>query len=137
MLLSTVSQSQYFSFDCCLISSSLYHIYLVLLVCYIVLGFVCIFQNLVWSFGMNKSVPVLNMTDEERSSIVYACAHTAVMYDFKNNQQMLLQGHVSSNIIQESVSISTLQVFYWFCFLSCVLWKLDNVHQKCHNNYQF
>ncbi|CAH1800946.1 unnamed protein product [Owenia fusiformis] len=49
--------------------------------------------NQVWSFGLNKHVPVLNLTDSERDMIMYSCAHTGILYDFKNNLQHLLQGH--------------------------------------------
>ena len=52
-------------------------------------------QNMQWSFGMNKNIPVINITDQERQMIVYACAHTGILYDMKNNKQILLQGHVS------------------------------------------
>ena len=55
-------------------------------------------QNMIWSFGMNKHVPVLNLTDEARKMIMYACAHTGVLYDIVNNKQTLLQGHVSNFI---------------------------------------
>ena len=48
-----------------------------------------------WSFGMTKGVPVINLTDEHRKMVAYACAHTAVLYDFANNKQYLLEGHVS------------------------------------------
>ena len=53
---------------------------------------------MMWSFGLNKNVPVLNLTDENRKLIMYTCAHTGVVYDFANNKQMLLQGHVSGTI---------------------------------------
>ena len=45
---------------------------------------------------MNKNIPVINLTDEHRRMIAYACAHTGVLYDFANNKEYLLQGHVSS-----------------------------------------
>ncbi|KAL5017193.1 hypothetical protein ScPMuIL_006782 [Solemya velum] len=49
--------------------------------------------NMVWSFGLNRNVPVLNMTDDTRKMILYPCAHAGVLYDFKNNRQYILQGH--------------------------------------------
>ena len=61
------------------------------------------FQNMQWSFGMTKGVPVINLTDEHRKMVAYACAHTAVLYDFANNKQYLLEGHVSDvSIIHHS-----------------------------------
>ena len=51
-------------------------------------------QNLQWSFGFNRNIPVVNLTDEHRKMIAYCCAHTGVLYDFANNKQYLLQGHV-------------------------------------------
>lgn len=49
---------------------------------------------MVWSFGMNRSIPVINITDDSRKMIMYTCAHTGVVYDFEKNSQTLLQGHV-------------------------------------------
>ena len=54
-----------------------------------------IFQNIIWSFGLNRNVPVLNLTDGTRTAVMYVCAHTGVLYDYRNNNQTLLQGHVS------------------------------------------
>lgn len=53
------------------------------------------FQNVIWSFGLNRNIPVLNLTDHSRKLIMYACAHVGVLYDFENNRQHILQGHVS------------------------------------------
>ena len=55
-------------------------------------------QNLQWSFGFNRNIPVVNLTDEHRKMIAYCCAHTGVLYDFANNKQYLLQGHVSLKV---------------------------------------
>ena len=55
---------------------------------------------MIWSFGMNKRVPVLNLTDDARKMIMYTCAHTGVLYDILSNKQTLLQGHVSMNVQQ-------------------------------------
>ena len=52
------------------------------------------FQNMVWSFGLNRNVPVLNLTDPTRKVIMYTCAHVGILYDFKSNRQHILQGHV-------------------------------------------
>lgn len=54
-----------------------------------------LFQNVIWSFGLNRNIPVLNLTDNSRKLIMYACAHVGVLYDFENNRQHILQGHVS------------------------------------------
>ncbi|XP_071110877.1 cilia- and flagella-associated protein 251-like [Haliotis cracherodii] len=51
--------------------------------------------NMVWSFGLNRSVPVLNLTDGVRKVIMYPCAHVGVLYDFHNNKQHILQGHAN------------------------------------------
>ncbi|XP_035690518.1 cilia- and flagella-associated protein 251-like [Branchiostoma floridae] len=60
--------------------------------------------NMVWSFGLNKRVPAINMTDDQRRLVLYTCAHTAVLYDYSNNTQKLLQGHcnvISSTCVSE------------------------------------
>ncbi|RUS85636.1 hypothetical protein EGW08_006582 [Elysia chlorotica] len=51
--------------------------------------------NIVWSFGLNRTVPVLNLSDGVRQAIMYPCAHVGIMYDFKNNKQHILQAHLN------------------------------------------
>lgn len=63
------------------------------------LVFIFFFQNVIWSFGLNRNIPVLNLTDNSRKLIMYACAHVGVLYDFENNRQHILQGHVSTIFI--------------------------------------
>ncbi|XP_050964836.1 cilia- and flagella-associated protein 251 [Labeo rohita] len=48
-----------------------------------------------WAYGMNQTLPILSLQDEERLVILYICAHVAVMYDYTSNAQHLLQGHGS------------------------------------------
>jgi hypothetical protein len=55
---------------------------------------VCGLQNVVWSFGVNRNVPVLNLSDGYRKVVMYTCAHVGVMYDYENNHQFILQAHV-------------------------------------------
>uniref|UniRef100_A0A8C2DCA7 Cilia- and flagella-associated protein 251 n=1 Tax=Cyprinus carpio TaxID=7962 RepID=A0A8C2DCA7_CYPCA len=52
-------------------------------------------QVLDWAYGMNPTLPVLSLQDEDRLVILYICAHVAVMYDHTSNAQHLLQGHCS------------------------------------------
>eukprot|EP00794_Sanderia_malayensis_P014238 gene14238-15723_t len=49
--------------------------------------------NLSWSFGVNKNVPVLNLSSNSRKKIFYATSHTGVLYDCIKNKQTLFQGH--------------------------------------------
>ncbi|KAH3752677.1 hypothetical protein DPMN_187301 [Dreissena polymorpha] len=49
--------------------------------------------NIIWSFGLNRNVPVLNLTDNTRKVIMYTCAHVGILYDFNSNRQHILQGH--------------------------------------------
>ncbi|XP_033628136.1 cilia- and flagella-associated protein 251-like isoform X2 [Asterias rubens] len=53
--------------------------------------------SLTWSFGVNKSVPSINLTNHLRKMVVYTTGHTAVLYNYQKNTQRLLQGH-SNNI---------------------------------------
>ena len=55
-------------------------------------------QHLSWSFGMNKHIPVVNLSDTTWQMILYVSGHTAIFYHPKENRQTLLQGHVSHDI---------------------------------------
>jgi len=48
-------------------------------------------QVLDWAYGINQTLPVLSLQDEDRLVILYVCAHVAVMYDHTSNAQHLLQ----------------------------------------------
>lgn len=43
------------------------------------------------AYGINQTLPVFSLHDEDRLVIFYACAHVAVMYDHTSNSQRLLQ----------------------------------------------
>ncbi|XP_067932083.1 cilia- and flagella-associated protein 251-like [Watersipora subatra] len=58
---------------------------------------------MIWSFGQNKNIPMVNLSTDTRSIIMYACAHTGICYNFENNTQKLLQGH-NNNISSTCVS---------------------------------
>ena len=55
--------------------------------------------NFEWTFGFNRRIPCLNLTDENRNVILYASSHVTVLYDYKSNSQRLLQGHVSQVVV--------------------------------------
>ncbi|KAK2172977.1 hypothetical protein NP493_913g01059 [Ridgeia piscesae] len=52
--------------------------------------------NLSWAFGMNRHVGVVNLSTDTRRAVVYACAHTAVLFDMDENSQRLLRGHANN-----------------------------------------
>jgi len=49
---------------------------------------------------MNRHVGVVNLSTDTRRAVVYACAHTAVLFDMDENSQRLLRGHVSISYIK-------------------------------------
>jgi len=49
---------------------------------------------MIWSFGLNKNIPVINLTAENCNSVFYASSNVGVIYDYVDNTQILLQGHV-------------------------------------------
>ncbi|KAM9099738.1 cilia- and flagella-associated protein 251 [Sarcophilus harrisii] len=53
--------------------------------------------SLAWCYGWNSSLPIYNMRDGNDRVVLYACSHTAVLYDAFKNCQHHLQGH--SNVI--------------------------------------
>lgn len=48
-------------------------------------------QVLDWAYGINQTLPVISLQDEDRLVILYICAHVAVIYDHTSNAQHLLQ----------------------------------------------
>jgi WD40 repeat protein/Ca2+-binding EF-hand superfamily protein len=54
--------------------------------------------NLRAVFGFNKDIPagVHDLTDVNRQAVLCASAHTAIIYDYENRTQMLLQGHCNA-----------------------------------------
>ena len=67
-------------------------------------------QRLHWSFGLSPSLPVHNVSQDDKKvnsnwthiitsyvvqMIFYSNAHTGILYDCTNHKQILLQGHVS------------------------------------------
>ncbi|XP_067557076.1 cilia- and flagella-associated protein 251 isoform X4 [Pseudorca crassidens] len=68
-----------------------------------------------WSFGWNSSLPVYYIQDENQRVLLYASAHTAVIYNvFKNNQHHL-QSYLTFNPTnnKELVSNSKTQAIYY------------------------
>jgi WD40 repeat protein len=53
--------------------------------------------SLCWSFGVNKNIPAINLTNQLRKMCLYTTGHTGVLYSYEKNVQKLLQGH-SNNI---------------------------------------
>jgi len=49
---------------------------------------------MIWSFGLNKNIPVINLTSEHYNNVFYASSNVGVIYDYIENKQLLLQGHV-------------------------------------------
>ncbi|CAK9820447.1 Cilia- and flagella-associated protein 251 [Anthophora plagiata] len=49
--------------------------------------------KLLWSFGINPEVPVINLTTENRSIIAYACSHAVFIYNYETKESINLQGH--------------------------------------------
>ncbi|XP_074061665.1 cilia- and flagella-associated protein 251 isoform X2 [Macrotis lagotis] len=53
--------------------------------------------SLAWCYGWNSALPVYNLRNQKPRLLLYAAAHTAVLYDALRNCQRHLQGH--SNVI--------------------------------------
>lgn len=52
--------------------------------------------NMRWSFGVNRNVPVHNLSNGGRKMALFVCAHVGVMFDWEGNKQQLLQGHCNA-----------------------------------------
>lgn len=52
--------------------------------------------KLKWALGLNYKIydGVHNLTNHSRKELFYAVGNTGVIYDYDNNSQRLLQGHV-------------------------------------------
>ncbi|CAF1189811.1 unnamed protein product [Didymodactylos carnosus] len=46
-----------------------------------------------WCFGINKDIPVLNLSINSTKKIFYVASQIGVLYDFSSNKQQLLIGH--------------------------------------------
>ncbi|XP_063225998.1 cilia- and flagella-associated protein 251-like isoform X2 [Bacillus rossius redtenbacheri] len=46
-----------------------------------------------WSFGFNKRMPVVNLTNCHHNVIFYTSSHLGVLYDYSTKEMELLQGH--------------------------------------------
>lgn len=57
--------------------------------------------KLKWSLGLNYKIidGVHNLTNAHRKELFYAVGNTGVIYDYDNNSQRLLQGHVRAFVI--------------------------------------
>ncbi|CAF3980199.1 unnamed protein product [Rotaria magnacalcarata] len=47
-----------------------------------------------WCFGFNKDLPVLNLSINNTKKLFFVASQIGVLYDFANNRQQLLIGHV-------------------------------------------
>lgn len=52
--------------------------------------------SLSWTFGFNRHIGCLNLSDSVRNLVMYASSHVAVLLDFENNVQKLLMGHANA-----------------------------------------
>lgn len=52
--------------------------------------------NMCWSFGVNRHVPVQNLSNGSRKVAFYVCSHVGMMFDWEANKQQLLQGHCNA-----------------------------------------
>ena len=51
--------------------------------------------KLEWAFGFNKDIPggVHNLTNDEKSAVLYVSGHSGVIYNYADRTQTVLQGH--------------------------------------------
>ncbi|XP_051169814.1 cilia- and flagella-associated protein 251-like isoform X1 [Leptopilina boulardi] len=49
--------------------------------------------NLKWVFGINSTVPIINLTTKERTLIAYASSHVIILYNYCSREMFTLQGH--------------------------------------------
>ena len=55
-------------------------------------------QTARWAFGGSCKAPVINLSSGQSQLMVYGAAQCAVIYDYGNNTQRILQGHVSGGM---------------------------------------
>lgn len=90
----------------------------------------------VWSFGLNRQVPVINLSTLNRKWIFYASSHLGILYDIQGNGQFVLQGHVSAMHRQKSRRHKSKRQKHNFVLVSCCfvsvcllsLWFLSFAH---------
>ncbi|ORX76055.1 WD40 repeat-like protein, partial [Anaeromyces robustus] len=54
--------------------------------------------NYKWAFGLNHKITsgIQYLTSSNRNQVLYASAHTGVIYDYESNKQFLLRGHCNT-----------------------------------------
>jgi len=54
--------------------------------------------NYKWAFGLNHRIKsgIQYLTSSNRDQVLYASAHTGVIYDYEKNKQYLLRGHCNT-----------------------------------------
>ena len=95
--------------------------------------------SLRWTIGMNKSVPLLNLSITGKSRYFYAAGNVGIIATGSGKVQTLLQGHVS-NIITAAVSLDKQWLvtaesipepflIVWNTYTSKSVKYLTNIHQ--------
>lgn len=60
----------------------------------------CCLQSLQWVYGLsNVPCNIINLSDEHNDRVVYAAAHTAVIYDKRTRKQTFLQVQQTSHAV--------------------------------------
>ncbi|XP_017770784.1 PREDICTED: WD repeat-containing protein 66-like [Nicrophorus vespilloides] len=58
-----------------------------------------------WSFGVNLSVPILNLTEGHRKLVFLAASHKGIIYDYSKHDMTYVNGHanaIKSSCVDES-----------------------------------
>lgn len=69
---------------------------------------------MVWSYGCNPKVDIINLTDAETNEIIFASSHFPIIYNYCEKKMSYLEGHVSNALKNLFIllSVST-------CILNC------------------
>lgn len=54
-----------------------------------------------WTYGVNVQVPVLNLTNDYGSVLLYASSHCCTVYDYEMGVAHFLHGHVTIKLLRK------------------------------------
>ncbi|RZB39895.1 WD repeat-containing protein 66-like, partial [Asbolus verrucosus] len=89
-----------------------------------------------WTFGFDVTVPVINLTDENRRQIFYTAANTGILYDYCKKEMVHFRGHqhriISASADKTGKWVATADsgkdnvIMVWDTHTCAIVWTIFN-----------